>query len=90
MKTLSTIVVLVGSLVSGVLFIEDRYAHSADLESFSTEQKVHITKTINDFKRTELQDKIFIQEFKEQSGDATPLDRALKERYLEQLRNIEE
>lgn len=76
------------SIAMGVFFIEDRYAKAADVQVISVEQKVHVTKVINDFKKQELNDKIFILEFKEQSNEATPLDKALKTRYLEQLKGI--
>ena len=83
-KELITAIAILGSILTiftGVAFIEDRYVHAADFEQYADSQQ----KALKDFRIQSLEDKVFELDFKIQSGTATNLDRALKERYTNQL-----
>lgn len=75
------IIASVATIFTAITFIEDRYVLAADF----TKQIQSQHKILKDFRIQQLEDKIFELEFKEQSGMDTPLDRALKERYKQQL-----
>lgn len=72
------------TLFTGIVFVDDRYVHASDFSQQVQEQ----SRILKEYRVQNLQDKIFELEFKEQAEIATPLDKALKERYLQQLRQI--
>lgn len=72
------------TIFTGIAFVEDRYVHAADFSAYAENQQ----KALKDFRVQNLEDKIFELDFKEQSGQATALDRALKERFKNQLDSI--
>jgi len=76
-------------LIGAILYIDDRYAHASDLSSFTLEQKQHVEKTFKSFRRQELEDKIFVLDFKEQQNTATVLDKTMKLRYQGQLERLQ-
>jgi len=86
-KELITAVAALGSVITiftGVTFIEDRYVHASDFKEYAEQQQ----QSIKEFRIQDLEDKIFELEFKQQSGTATALDNALKERYRQQLNRL--
>ena len=86
-KTLVTAVGVIGSVATiytTVVFVDDRFVHAADFAVQMEQQQ----KVLKDYRVQQLEDKIFELEFKEQSGVDTPLDRALKERYKQQLNRL--
>lgn len=74
----------IATLYTAIIFVDDRYVQAADFAIQIQQQQ----KILEDYRVQNLQDKIFELEFKEQSGVDTPLDRALKERYLQQLQTL--
>ena len=87
-RQLITAVGVIGSVATiytTVIFVDDSFVHAADFAAQIKKQE----KSFKEYRAQQLDDKIFELEFKAQSGLDTPLDRALKERYKEQLRRLE-
>lgn len=90
-KELITAAAVLGSILTiftGVIFVDDRYVHAADFSVQIQQQQKENTELLHDMRRQQLQDKLFELDFKEQTGEAKPIDRALKERYIRQLNQI--
>lgn len=90
-KEIITAIAVLGSILTiftGVIFIDERYVHAADFSAQIQHQQNQNEKLIQSIRRQQLEDQIFELDFKEQTGTAQPLDRALKERYLRQLDQI--
>ena len=79
--SIGTVIASVTTIYGGIVFIDDRYVQAADFAIQVQEQQ----KLITDFRVQQLENDIFQLEFKEQSGNSSALDRALKQRYKQQL-----
>lgn len=74
----------VATIYTAVIFVDDRFVHAADFAAQVERQE----EAFKDYRAQQLRDKIFELDFKIQSGEAKPIDRALKERYIQQLRDL--
>lgn len=86
LKTSLAVISFIGTISAGVLFIDERYAKAADVGEIRQE----ISTSINKLRIKQLEDELFIIDFKIQEGTATSVDKAMKERKqreLEELRN---
>lgn len=86
-----TITVL-GTIVGGVLAIESRYAKAADISDLKTQQvqiysnvKIQQDLAVDTLRRQNLEDRLFELRLKERP---TQVDKALIQRYEDQLREI--
>lgn len=75
----------IATIYTAVIFIDERFVHAADFAAQVEKQE----QVLRDFRAQQLEDKVFELDFKIQSGVDTPLDRALKERYLQQLQRLD-
>ena len=71
---------LISSVYMGGNFVWTEFAHASDIED--------IKKEFKEKQITDLHDKIFIHQFKIDNNTATPLDKALLGRYLNQLETL--
>jgi len=78
-KVVTGTIAIFGSLVSGVLFAEERYNQTDDVKL--VQQDIRI------LRHKDLEDKVFVLNFKKSSGHITPLDDALLKRYETELTN---
>jgi len=78
-KVITGTIAVFGSLVSSVLFAEERYNQKSQVQLIQTD--------IHNLRHKDLEDKIFILNFKKASGDISPLDDALLKRYEAELNN---
>jgi len=92
-KTVTTItstLVFLGSIVGGVLFVDDRYAHAGEVQQLRAEQSQSViqmrieTKKI---RRAALDDKVFEIELKDKKTDT---DKALMERAKREMDLIDQ
>ncbi|MCK5604585.1 hypothetical protein KAR91_22040 [Candidatus Pacearchaeota archaeon] len=81
----ATIIVILGTLLGGVYFIEDRYATAADVK----QEVGTIIQAQRAFERRQLEDKVFEIEIKEEEGSATSSSKALKQRYLRKIQELQ-
>lgn len=91
-KTLLSIVALISGIVTSVITVDSRYVHADELDDFKIEMNQKFEKTdksISNIRRQQLQDKIFELNFLDQSGQARPIDKALLDRYRNELQELE-
>lgn len=91
---LSLVVTLI-TLVAALFAFDARYAHASETkrQQQTTNEKIEETQriihvTTYNLRRAALEDKVFELEVKEAQRKLTPIDSALKERYLRQLKDI--
>lgn len=90
-REIITAVAVLGSILTiftGVIFVDDRYVHAADFSEQIQYQQTQNEQLIQSIREQQLHDQLFELEFKIQSGEAKPIDKALKERYLQQLQQL--
>jgi len=80
MTAVGTTLLVIASLYGGGAFLWNEFAHASDITQIQTQ--------INDKNVQDLQDKIFLYEFKVNEGTANSLDKALLERHKSQLSRI--
>ena len=79
------------ALVAALFTIDERYAHSAEVEKDKVQTQQLIKETSKTMRKITLEDKLFeLDVKKEQSPNQrlSPVDAALKERYQRQLTEI--
>jgi hypothetical protein len=90
----SMLVSVVGVFVA-VNTVDDRYAHATDVsKQFQQEdqKQIEIQKQVRsvgiEMRRKQLDDYIFTYEYKVQTKQATPLDKALLDRYKREMQTL--
>lgn len=103
-KTISLIITVLSLIGTAVITIDTRYAHAGSFESYKqqisdefneykviVEDKIETTvKKIDALRIKQLQDKVFELNFLSESGKARPIDKALLDRYRNELKQSQE
>jgi hypothetical protein len=83
------------TLVGALFTLDARYVHAEEnkKEVITTQQKIEqtqklITQATNNLRKASLEDKVFEIDVKIAQKKASPIDTALKERFLRQLEEI--
>lgn len=82
-----TIITIVGTLFT----LDARYAHAADAEKDKAQTRQIIQETTTTLRKQMLEDKLFELDAKQaaaRDGKLPPVEKAMKERYERQLRDI--
>lgn len=94
-KFAASVIVAGVGLFSAFTTIDDRYAHATEttqrfttVEKTQTQVQQQIDVAVKRIRRQQLEDYIFTYDFKVQNKSATPLDKALLERYKRELSTI--
>lgn len=95
LKLAGSILVSVVGIFVAVNTVDDRYAHATDVnKQFQQEdqKQIEIQKQVRsvgiEMRRKQLDDYIFTYEYKVQTKQATPLDKALLDRYKREMQTL--
>lgn len=84
------------ALFTAFTTIDDRYAHAdefsqrlTNVEKSQQTVQIQIQSAVNQMREKQLEDYVFTYEFKVQTRQASPLDRALLERYKRELQTLQ-
>ena len=86
-KNLTAIASLIGAMIAGVFFIEQRYAKASDVEVMQQITPLKIKQEVTGLRKKDLEDKVFELELllAENASKVQPIDKARLERYRKQL-----
>ena len=74
------VITLISALSGAGMFINSEFAHASDIQDIKHQIQMQ--------QITDVQDKIFLHKFKVDSNEATPLDKAMLNRYQNQLNTL--
>jgi hypothetical protein len=83
---LSSILALIGTIITGWIFIDDRYAHAEDVHRM--EQRT--VQTLETYQRTQVVNQLNQLAIKEKLGEMTKYDAILKEQLERELQLLTE
>lgn len=83
---LSSVLALIGTVVGGFVFLDDRYAHAKDVDSM--EQRT--VQTLQTYQKTQVVNQLNQLAIKEQLGEMTKYDKVLKEQLERELQMLTE
>jgi hypothetical protein len=89
--SIASILLTVPLVFGGFTVVDSRYVHASDLEDLkrtqAASQRSQDDKWVQ-FRRTQLEDQIFILQMKRSQDKLSPLDNALLDRYQTQLKDL--
>lgn len=89
-KNYISITVTIIALIGALFTFDARYAHADAVQKEVQQTKELVVQTTNNLRRANIEDKIFEIDVKAaQTKKVSPIDQAIKARYLRQLTEIE-
>lgn len=79
--SIASAVAMLGLYTAVITVLDERYALAEDARDIQQE--------VQQIRKDDLEDKLLVIEMKEARGDATDIDKALKERYIRRLHEYE-
>ena len=90
-SAIGTIATLIGSVVGGLMFLDNRYAAAADFQTYkiATQSVQQQTSSIEQMLKMQMQTRITILQMKQASGKLSPEEQVELNNLLQTLKEIE-